>query len=283
MIRDILWRGIEATELHSADGATAVLVRHGAHLLSWIPAGGTEVLFVSDRTRCADGDAIRGGVPVIFPQFGERGPARRHGFARNVRWRLLSAEVTEGGTIVRHGLDHNAAGDPQWPYRFALEMSVRLDSAGLALMLDVHNPSTEQWQFTAALHTYLRIDPQAIARLRGLQDSNYIDQVRDGAQALQAEAGLLIENEIDRIYTPAPHRIDIDDGNRVIEVRQQGFPDTVVWNPGREIGTALADLTSDDYRAFVCVEAAAAALPVVMAAGARWCGKQSLQVRHVLS
>ncbi|MBC7500137.1 MAG: D-hexose-6-phosphate mutarotase [Herminiimonas sp.] len=283
MIKDILWRGIEATELHSADGATAVLARHGAHLLSWIPAGGPEVLFVSDRTRCADGDAIRGGVPVIFPQFAERGPARRHGFARNVRWRLLSAEVTEGATIVRHGLDHNAAGDPQWPYRFALELTVRLDSAGLALTLDVHNPSTEPWQFTAALHTYLRIEPRAIARVRGLRGSNYIDQVRDGAQAVQPEASLLIENEIDRIYTCAPHRVDIDDGKRVIDVRQQGFPDTVVWNPGPEKGNAIVDLTSDDYRAFVCVEAAAAALPVVMAAGAHWRGTQSLQVRHVLS
>jgi glucose-6-phosphate 1-epimerase len=56
------------------NGATALVALHGAHVLSWIPADGRERLFLSERAKCGGGAAVRGGVPVIFPQFAERGP-----------------------------------------------------------------------------------------------------------------------------------------------------------------------------------------------------------------
>ncbi|HEX6371728.1 MAG TPA: hypothetical protein VF006_22595, partial [Longimicrobium sp.] len=55
--------------LSHASGATAEVYLHGAHVASWVPAGGTEALFVSRAATFAPGKAIRGGVPVIFPQF----------------------------------------------------------------------------------------------------------------------------------------------------------------------------------------------------------------------
>ena len=70
----------------------ATVLLHGAHLLSWVPAGGGEQLYVSPKTAYANGEAIRGGVPVIFPQFSTRGPLKRHGFARSKPWQLVSAE-----------------------------------------------------------------------------------------------------------------------------------------------------------------------------------------------
>ncbi len=73
---------LDALELHTADGASATISLYGAHLLSWQTADGRERLFLSERAVLDGSSAIRGGVPLIFPQFAARGNGQRHGFAR---------------------------------------------------------------------------------------------------------------------------------------------------------------------------------------------------------
>ena len=92
-------QGLEAIELRAPDGARATLLLHGAHLVSWVPAGADEQLYLSPKSAFATGQAIRGGVPVIFPQFATRGPLQRHGFARGKPWQLVSAESGGGATL----------------------------------------------------------------------------------------------------------------------------------------------------------------------------------------
>src|SRR5690348_6301397 len=75
--------------LHSADGARADVFPYGAHVTSWMPAGGGGRLFLSERSAFGAGSAIRGGVPVIFPQFASTGPLPKHGFARTMEWRVV--------------------------------------------------------------------------------------------------------------------------------------------------------------------------------------------------
>src|SRR5262245_32434766 len=48
----------------------AEMYLHGAHVTSWKPTGTEEVFFVSRQSRWEHGRAIRGGVPVCFPWFG---------------------------------------------------------------------------------------------------------------------------------------------------------------------------------------------------------------------
>src|SRR5262245_34324600 len=86
--------GLPALRLTAADGATALVTHYGAHALSWIPAGGDERLYLSETAVFQPGTAIRGGIPVIFPQFGTLGPLPRHGFARTRTWTL---EQTRAG------------------------------------------------------------------------------------------------------------------------------------------------------------------------------------------
>ena len=59
----------EVVSIIGPDGATATVARHGGHVVSWRTADGLERLFVSDRATIAAGAAIRGGIPVCFPQF----------------------------------------------------------------------------------------------------------------------------------------------------------------------------------------------------------------------
>lgn len=277
-----LLHGIRVTELRSPDGATALVADHGAHVLSWMPASGEEALFLSDRSRYGANDAIRGGVPLIFPQFGERGIGKRHGFARTVDWRLNFAGVEQGWAVARYGLTHQDVPDIGWPHQFDLTYEVALHGQQLQMSLTVHNPSDERWEFNAALHTYLRVSDAAAVGLNGLQGVSYIDQVRAGIRKAQPEQCLRIDGEIDRIYLDTPDAITLQDGNRTMIVQQSGFPDAVVWNPGREKSVALNDMSPDSYKSFLCVEAAAVEQPIVLAAGARWQGTQTLAIKKTI-
>ena len=92
--------GLDALELIAPDGARAVVALHGAHVLSWTPAGAPEQLYLSPKSEFTAGQAIRGGVPVCFPQFAARGPLPKHGFARTRPWQLVSAEQGEHDALA---------------------------------------------------------------------------------------------------------------------------------------------------------------------------------------
>src|SRR5688572_1103245 len=74
--------------LDGPDASRVEASAFGAHLLSWRYRG-RERLYLSPNASFGAGKAIRGGVPVIFPQFGERGDGPRHGFARTLTWDAL--------------------------------------------------------------------------------------------------------------------------------------------------------------------------------------------------
>ncbi|WP_341855312.1 hypothetical protein [Brachybacterium sp. GPGPB12] len=85
--------GVDAV-LVDTPAATGVLLLDGAHLTSWAPAGGQDLLWMSPSSEFGPGVAVRGGVPLVGPWFGPgRDLARtvKHGWSRNIRWELASA------------------------------------------------------------------------------------------------------------------------------------------------------------------------------------------------
>lgn len=259
-------------ELESADGARARICSHGAHLCSWTPARGGERLYLSGRAAFDPGAAIRGGVPVIFPQFAGEGPLPKHGFARTAAWRLESA----GPGGARFRLSDTAATRALWPHAFAAELSVALEAQTLRVSLAVENRGGDAFSFTAALHTYLRVDDIAGVELLGLNGLRYRDTASGGREVRETAERLRIEGEVDRIYFDAPPLLELREPGRRLRVESQGFADAVVWNPGAIKGAALADLDPDGYRRFVCIEAAAIGRPLQLAPGQRWTGTQTL-------
>ena len=273
--------GIVVTHLRSSDGATAIVADHGAHLLSWCPAGGVEALYLSPTSRFGAADAIRGGVPVIFPQFGEQGPGKRHGIARVLPWRLLSVTIEDGAAVARLALegrleiqDSQDAGAAA--YRLLLE--VRLQGESLQLGLRIDNIGSALWSCQAALHTYLRVDALAQSGVDGLQECRFIDQTAGSIVATQAPARLDFSAEIDRIYPNAPLSLLLRDGQRRLGIAQQGFADTVLWNPGAIKAAALTDLPAQGYQEFICIEAASITTRLSLNPGACWQAYQRLTV-----
>ncbi len=88
--------GLPKVVVPNPDSTQAEVYLHGAHVTSWIPAGDEEQLYLSTASEFRDGAAIRGGVPVVFPQFSTWGPLPKHGFARDQAWKLVG--VSPGST-----------------------------------------------------------------------------------------------------------------------------------------------------------------------------------------
>ena len=109
--------------------------------------------------------------------------------------------------------------------------------------------------------------------------AGYRDKVLDRDDCRESEPELRIADAIDRVYRMAPQNLEVPERARSLAIRACGFPDTVVWNPGAAAAASLADLEPGGEQRMLCVEAAAAAVPVVLAAGATWRGSQRLTAR----
>jgi len=282
-LTELQLHGTAALLLQAADGARAVVTLHGGHVVSWLPAGGHgEQLYLSPRSGFAPGQAIRGGVPVVFPQFSDRGPLPRHGFARNRAWQLLRAgDDADGAATVVLGLSDDAATRAIWPYAFALELRLRLHGLQLELDLVCANPGPAPLQFAAALHTYLRVSDSAQVSIAGLAGCPYHDAV-DGQDKTQQEDRLSIAGEVDRVYAAVKGATTVsvqsESDARRLQVEHTGFADIVVWNPGPLRCARLADMPADGYRTMVCIESARIAQPVVLASAQSWSGLQRLRL-----
>jgi glucose-6-phosphate 1-epimerase len=266
--------------IQSADGATAMIHPHGAQVLGWAPAGGAERLFLS-RGAILDGStAIRGGVPVIFPQFAGEGPLPRHGFARNRRWRLASNSVdADGRAIAVFTLNDDEATRAIWPQRFAARLAVELIGGTLTVRLAIENTDATSCRFTAALHSYLAVENVEQVAVIGLQHLRYRDTAAGGVEKVETAPELRIAGEVDRIYFDAPADLVLREPRRTLLVQATGFADAVIWNPGATLAARIGDLEPGGWRRMLCIEAAAIGQPIRLVPGERWEGTQSLTAR----
>lgn len=275
-------RGHDVIRLAAPDGATVSLSLHGGHVLSWTPVGAPEQLYLSPRSEYAAGKAIRGGVPVCFPQFAERGPLAKHGFARTLPWELVSQEQGQDDALAVLRLRDSDATRAIWPHAFELELSVRVSGRLLDIELACENTGDAPLQFTTALHTYLRVADLDAVSVEGLSGLRYFDSIKQ-AEALQrmdllltGEKGVL---DLDRIYFGVKERpLLVAEERRQVLIKQQGFDDAVVWNPGPERCAKLADMPPEGWSEMLCVEAANIGRPIELQPGESWVGRQSLAV-----
>ena len=267
--------GHPAVALTSDDGARATVLLHGGHLVSWIPAGGQEQLYVSPSSRYGEGVAVRGGVPVIFPQFSNRGPLPRHGLLRTRRWKLveMASHGRHAQAVLRFVADD--ATRQLWPHEFEAEVTFSLMGQQLDIELLVVNSGDAPFEFAAALHTYLRTNDVLKAQLEGLQGVKYEDNTTGQWQQQWGDVTQVV-GEIDRLYHDAPGELVLREMGRKLAIAHADFTDVVVWNPGPEKAAQLDDLPDDDWTKMLCIEAARVVDPVTLAPGEDWAGMQTL-------
>jgi glucose-6-phosphate 1-epimerase len=270
------FHGLAALRIVAPDAASAVVLLHGAQLVSWVPAGGEEQLYLSERATFQPGTAVRGGVPVIFPQFSKFGALPRHGFARTQGWKLEQSHGGSdfaGATFTLRDSEQTRA---LWPHAFSLELTISLGGDRLDIELAAQNPSAERFGFTCALHTYLRVAEIESARLYGLRDVYYRDYTDNGREHADSDDALAIARETDRVYFAGPEELMLREPRGSLAIRSTGFTDTVVWNPWKEKCRQLADMPPEGFRHMLCVEAAVATEPIKLNCGEEWWGRQTL-------
>ncbi len=275
-IEDIQFHGIPALRVHGPQGSSAVVSRLGGQVLSWTTPDGRERLYLSERAVYDGSAAIRGGVPVCFPQFAERGDLPRHGFVRTREWEVSARRSGDDYALVTLEIGDDAETHALWPHRFRLELTLMIEADRIDLELCVANTGELPFEFTAALHTYLRVVQVEDVAVEGLYGHDYRDATDGNKVVRDSGTELLIEGETDRVYRHVRRPQMLRAGNLSLGIQQQGFPDTVVWNPWVEKCAALADMPDDDWRHMLCIEAAAADVVQELGAGDEWYGRQTL-------
>ena len=268
---------MERIEIVAADGARAEAYAHGAHVTSWRPASGEERLFLSAKSAFETGVAIRGGIPVIFPQFASLGPLLKHGFARIMEWETIrSGRTTVGKGEAQWRLSSSPLTRELWPHDFEATVIASVGGMSLTVALSVLNRGDSTLSFTAALHTYLLVDDVRDVTVGGLEGVVYRDSAAGGKEARQDDAELRVSGELDRIYFDVPGPLEVRDNVRRTRVAMSGFTDAVIWNPGAERAAGLADLEPGGWLRMLCVEAAIIKQPVTLGSEERWTGQCTL-------
>ena len=260
-------------------GSTADIYLNGAHVTSWRTPDHVERLYLSSTAQFEEGKAIRGGIPVVFPQFADSGPLVKHGWLRTTSWSVDESTDRSGNQVQLVTRDTAATRDV-WNFPYEARLTVDLGDSELTVSLEVRNTGQEEMRFTTALHTYLSVSDATQARLLGLYGSPYIDKTDGRALNVDDDQALRISSETDRIYTGAPWRLELTDDLKRVDISESGFSDVVVWNPWRELARNIPDMRADDYLRFICVEAAVADEPCVVKPGKSWSGYQRFNATY---
>jgi glucose-6-phosphate 1-epimerase len=272
---------------------TVLLALHGAQVLSWQTGDGRERLYLSPQAVMDGQAAIRGGVPVCFPQFNTRGSLPKHGFVRNRAWQSVADGVTgvsaqaqdtaQANDVVQqlqlafhHPIGSQPSIDALWPYPFELLLTLTLAPNSLHMALQVRNTGTQTMPFTVALHTYLAVQQLEQVRLQGLDSLRYWDALTDTHPVHTDD--WRYTGPFDAVFPAASTPLVLHDQPCALEITQSAsLANTVVWNPGPALCQQLVDMPDDGYQHMLCVEAAQIDTPVALAAGAQWQGWQQLR------
>lgn len=228
----------------------------GGHILAY-QKDGEERIWMSPKAKLETGKSIRGGIPVCWPWFGahpsdESKPA--HGFARTSMWTLVDAQDHEDYASVTLGLENSVA-NPLFPHDCSLGLKVTLTDK-LSVELITTNLGSQPIEITQALHTYLPISDLDRATIDGLEGVEYADKLNGFDRATEIRQKVDLKAPTDRVYFDDSNCLILRDDNRETHIYKQNSATTVVWNPGRETAANMSDIGEENYRGFLCIEAA---------------------------
>ncbi len=257
---------LPVVEIHNRHGS-ALISLQGAHVLSWIPDGEDDVIWLSEDAKFAAGKSVRGGIPLCWPWFGAHAtnagyPA--HGFARTTNWQIVTTEaLDDGNTRVTFTTQPQPETEAMWPADTTVQFQITVGRK-LEMELLTHNNGSQAITIGQALHTYFKVGDVSKVLLHGLDDTNYLDKLAGFSRRVQ-HGPITINEEVDRIYLDTARDCVIEDKmlQRNIIIIKCGSHSTVVWNPWRKTAEKMGDLGSDGYKQMLCVESSNAADDVV--------------------
>lgn len=271
---------METVVLKGPGQSEVVIYYFGAHVTSWKNAAGRQMIYTSPTALYDGSKAIRGGIPVCFPQFAKNGPLKQHGFARNMTWSPDPSFNTDGKNVAQFVLtDTEATRASQWPHMFqlALRVELSLDGNSLTVTMNVKNANTndQAFTFTTALHSYFTCEAESVI-LSDYDGVSYMDNTDpEQPEAHKIQTGnITFGKEVDRVFLNTKNTLSIPQAGLTLE--KENFPEAVVWNPCIEKAAALSDMPDDDWKNFICIEPARVVEPAVVKPGDEWTGTLKL-------
>ncbi|BBG97620.1 Galactose mutarotase-like superfamily protein [Prunus dulcis] len=196
------WNGVEQVLLQNQQGASARVSLHGGQVTSWRNKHGEELLFTSSKAIFKPPKAMRGGIPICFPQFGNCGSLEQHGFARNKVWaidddpQLHPPNDSHGKSFIDLLLKPSEDDLKCWPHSFEFRLRVSLATSGdLTLTSRVRNVNGKPFSFSFAYHTYFLVSDISEVRIEGLETLDYLDNLCERKRFTEQGDAITFESE----------------------------------------------------------------------------------------
>jgi len=235
--------------------SAAEIYLHGAHVTHFQKNGEPPLIFMSRKSHFAVGEAIRGGVPICFPWFGNRDGEPSHGFARITEWKLIKTAAAPDGSVALTLALPQIPGRRAWN-NLRTEFIVTVADK-LAMELIASNNSPTAIEIENCLHTYFQVGDITQVSISGLENLPFDDFASGAGGASRAgeNAALRITQETNRVYPNHAGIVEIRDEKlrRAIRVEKSGSDSTVVWNPWTT-QKLPDDFDPAEHKRIVCVE-----------------------------
>lgn len=248
--------GLACLQLHH-NQAFAEVYLQGAHITAYQPAGGKNLLWMSQSAQFHPGKALRGGIPLCWPWFGPNpqiADRPQHGFARTTAFELCSAEADTDSTRVTLRLNSKLAPFPEWQSVAEVTLEIRL-SDHLWMELHSTNLSTQPIRLGSAMHSYFAVDDVRQTRIDALRGLSYLDKTQN-ARLVKQSQDFSVSRATDRVYLDAPNRLNLLTSDQKLSIENWGCADLVVWNPWLEQAAQMTDFDDQGYLKMLCIEPA---------------------------
>lgn len=235
------------------ENCTAEIYPHGAHITRFQPNGQRPMLFLSNQAIFQNAKAIRGGVPICFPWFGNHAEdpnAPAHGLVRQKIWQLDEIDQQSEQTALTFSTNTE-----HFSVRFTVIFGIDLQ-----MIMQVTNTANRTMSFQTALHTYFQIADISAVKIDGLQSTKFLDQLTSLWHE-PTNIPIHFTQETDRIYQFSGDQPSWDDitinstqGDKQIKICRTNARSVVVWNPWVEKAKRMADFGDDQWQEMCCVE-----------------------------
>lgn len=218
---------------------------YGGQLLSWIPTGFDDILFLSPQSHYQKGTTIQGGVPICWPWFGAvKEP--KHGFAKVNNWEVVVSE------ILPNGYAHiNLCLKTPEQGQLKVELDIVAGDKLTQTLTTVNGP--EPLDYSCAIHNFWNVGDVTKISVTGLEDATYKEYAENAKP--HSESPLQIDGNIDRVYTGTEKQIVLTDPvlGRKITIDRTGSKTVIVWNCWED-AKDMDDMPDDGYLHYLCME-----------------------------
>ena len=249
----------ERTAILSNDFGRLELSLKGAQIRSWVPRGGTEVLFRPADMAFRGTADNRGGIPVCWPWFGRNGEegSLAHGFARYTAFEVRGTHESSDGTSIVLGLPPSDETRKTWPYDCDLEYTVELGRE-LRLKLETKNVGMKAAWITEGLHPYWKVSDRRKVAVTGLDGLPYCFADLGREATAKWKGDFIPATHYDHVFWRGDRAATVVDpgAGREIRVSGTGYNKYVIWTPPEFKAGDFENLMPENAFDFVCVEPA---------------------------